>query len=117
MAKTKSEAPVPPKELKDIDYTKLTGETLEKYLAIVASLDQEKYYDFEYWMAKGDLKYRINEDSGEKELYLKGIILNGSAPRNVTRIAVKFANDLNASINDPSIGHLNSKYLLLKKGE
>lgn len=104
-------------ELAQFDYTNLTGTAFEDYQKIERSLLFGQKYDFEVWLATSIMKFRINENSGEKEQYMNGITLNGAKPIEVTRISALQAMELNRQIT-----HLNgaeyrgtSKYLLLKK--
>jgi len=104
-------------DLSSIDYQNLTGKAFSDYLDILDPLPLHEKYDFEEWLATSEMKFRINENTGDKEQYLAGIKLNGNKRIALTRITLRDAIELNKHVN-----HLNtaesrgtSKYYLMAK--
>ena len=103
--------------LAKFDYTNLNGKAFEEYQSIVSSLLFNQKYDFEEWLASSKLKFRINEDTGEKYQYMDGVILNGAKPISIVRISAIQARELNAHVTHLTGNEYRgtSKYYLLKK--
>lgn len=117
MAKTKTQSEKPNKDLQlaDIDYQKLEGEAFDNYLKVTEGLFLNNKYDFEVWKASSIQKFRINENSGDKEAYIKGIKLNSNQPIQKTRIKWSDAQELNKQVSHNMAEAQTSKYYLLVK--
>lgn len=118
MAKQKStNEPNAGLDLAGIDYTNLTGANFEAYKEIESRLEFGKKYDFEVWAASSVLKFKMNENTGEKYQVMSGIQLNGAKPIEVTRISALQAREINQHVTHLQGNEYRgtSKYLLLKK--
>jgi hypothetical protein len=128
--KTTTQQPTMP-DLSGFDYTKLTGDDYKKYIAIAGEFGvdengrpryktelqlNEKYF-YEQWKAIGEKKFRLNEDTGEREEYIAGIRLTGATPIMRTKITAKNAIDLNTQLSTNPQEHANSKFYLLAKDQ
>ena len=101
-------------ELSALDYDNLTGEDFEKYQKIAMSMPADKEFVYEQHMATGIFKFRLNQDTGEKEEYLFGIKVHSRAPINVTKIPAQHARLMNEQIY-AKFDERNSRYYLLQK--
>lgn len=107
--------------LEDFNYSEMHGQNAESkqmfedYQKVTGKLLLNEKYDFEYWNAVGVYKYKVNEDTGEKEKYIAGIQLLGNKPiGKVTRISWLMAKEINTHVGNNATDR-NSKYLLLAK--
>ena len=126
MAKTKKDVPAqsvpasPNEELTELiplNYRALNGKTWETYQEIEQSLLMNDKYDYEVWLAQPTMKWRINEDTGEREQYMTGVQINngaiGGGPLMVTRISVVQARENNKHAKPGASEARNSKYYFL----
>lgn len=110
MKKAKVELP----DLTEFDYRNLNGQSFLNYQQIALNLPADNEFVYEQYSAFGEFKFRINENTGDKEEYLFGIKLKSSDPINVTQIPAKMARELNEQIMAKHPVS-NSRYYLLKK--
>lgn len=96
------------------NYTNLEGKAFTDYQDTLGELLLNEKYDFEEWNAIILPKFRLNEDTGDKEEYINGVQLMGAKPVMTTRITLKQAIELNRFATTRKDDR-NSKYYLLKK--
>lgn len=101
--------------LLEIDYANLTGKAFDDYGEIESQLFMNEKYDFELWVATSVLKFKFDEDSGEKTQYMNGVRLHSNKPVQVTRMTVQQAREINKHVKSGVNESRNSKYMLLVK--
>jgi hypothetical protein len=125
---TKSKQPNEGLGLEAFDYEKFDAATdqakqsFKDYLAIAGSspqnagkLDINAKYDYEVYRALSIVKYKVNEDTGEKDEYIAGLRILSSSPLQKTRVKAKDALTLNAFVTHNAKEQQTSKYYLLAK--
>lgn len=96
-------------DVSGIDYENLTGDNWKKYQEIETSLFMHQHYDFEQFTARPIRKFRVNEDTGEKEQYMAGIEVTGAKPKMRTRISARDARTMNVQIATNGLYYLLAK--------
>lgn len=100
--------------LQNFDWNKpIDGPTFKSYMELFGNLLLNDKYLFEEWLATSVQKFRINENTGDKEEYIAGIKLHGKEPINTTLITVKNAMTLNSFVTHNLSERSNSRYYLL----
>lgn len=102
-------------ELLELDYSKLQGDAFDQYQDIEADLLMNKKYDFEMWLATSQIKFKMDEDTGDKVAYMNGIILHGNKPIQLSRMTAAQSRELNSHVKTGAPERQNSKYYLLAK--
>jgi hypothetical protein len=104
-------------ELSELNYRALNGEAWNKYQEVEQSLFMNDKYDYEVWFAQPTMKWRINEDTGEREQYQTGVQINngaiGGGPLMISRVSVMQARENNKHAKPGASESRNSKYYFL----
>jgi len=113
----KTKSPNEDLDLEEFDYKKFDASTPERiksfidYLTLAESLPMNKSYLYDKFFAKGIFKFRINEDTAEREKYLAGIVFDSTLINTCTTHS-KNANLLNRQILS---NHPKPTFLFLKQ--
>lgn len=119
--KKKNEEVVSPNDaltdLIGLNYNRLEGKEWETYQRVEQALFMNEKFDYEVWLAQPIVKFRINEDTGDKESYIAGMITNGGkqggGPLMTTRISAVQARENNKHAKPGASEARNSKYYFL----
>jgi hypothetical protein len=87
------------------------GDVYKAYVELFGKLRLNEKYYFEEWLATSIQKFRVNEDTGEKESYIAGITIHGNKPINTTLITVANANVLNSFVTHNLSERANSRII------